>query len=71
MKKIMNKDLNPSLVCGIATLFGIINIFEVEGSIMKGFYGLLSIIFLIGTIRCVKKYSENKKINEIDDEENE
>ncbi|WP_304818962.1 hypothetical protein [uncultured Clostridium sp.] len=69
MKKPMNKDLKAILLCGAATLMGIISIFTTDASIMRGFYGLLSIIFLVGVIISTKKYIENKKINEIDDEQ--
>lgn len=68
MKKLMNTDVKAILLCLAATLMGVISIFTTDASIMRGFYGLLTIIFIIGTIISTKKYIENKKINEEDDE---
>lgn len=64
MKKLMNTDVKAILLCLAATLMGVISIFTTDASIMRGFYGLLTIIFIIGTIISTKKYIENKKINE-------
>lgn len=67
MKKPINKDVKAILFCLVATLMGVISIFTTDASIMRVVYVALSIAFLIGTIRSVKKYIENKKISEIDD----
>ncbi len=67
MKKQINKDVKASLSCLAATLMGVISIFTTDASVMRAFYGILSIVFLIGTIISIKKYIENKKINQVDD----
>ena len=61
MKKPMNKDLKAILLCGAATLMGIISIFTTDASIMRGFYGLLSIIFLVGVIISTKNILKTRK----------
>lgn len=64
MKKTINKDLKTILLCGVATLLGVISVFTTDTSIMKGFYSLLSIIFFIGIVTNVKKYIQNKNDSE-------